>query len=150
MIFKIQNSEIIETKTGKVYKRALLENGTEISVWPDYSQYEKVEAGAEVEGQIFTKGKYQNLVDANKTIPTYQKQTKVQQITQLQQNKAELIKQSQEKRDESIAYFNAINSAISLLEARESLKTMSEMEIQAAIRLWRDWFIKEFKDKPPF
>ena len=149
MKYQILNSEVVETSTGKTYIKAELTDKTLISVWPDYSQYEQVEAGAEVEGIIIIKGKYKNLIDdkSNKYPP---KQTKVQQITQFQANKAEYIKQAQERTQEGIAWFNSTNSAISLLAARNSLNTMSDTEIQAAIRLWREWFLDEFKNKPPF
>lgn len=146
----ITNLIIKQDKNGKAYKAITLENGIKLNVFSRHSRYEEIKIEENLDEKDLEKsGKFWNLKDIS-VRPQYERQTKTQQITQFQANKAEYIKQAQERTQEGIAWFNSTNSAISLLAARNSLNTMSDTEIQAAIRLWREWFLEEFKNKPPF
>ena len=41
-MYKINWVEVVKTKSGKEYKKAELESGEEVSVWPDFSGYNEV------------------------------------------------------------------------------------------------------------
>ena len=144
---KIKDIIINQTKTGKDYKQVILEDERKLNVFQFHSLYESLVLGEELPAQLIKNGKYWELED----IKAEKKNNfKSNQLAQAQTRKAEFIQQAQERRDESIAFFNSVNAAISLLEARGSLNKMTDLEIQTAIRLWRNWFLEEFKNKPPF
>jgi len=94
---KIETAEKFETSTGKEYKRVVLidELGktNEVSVWPDFPSYEEVQAGNMVEGTILIKGKYKNLVDANRST-TFSKSSN---IAVAQQRKETSIEHAQNR-----------------------------------------------------
>lgn len=70
-----------------------------------------------------------------------------------QERKAEMIEKAQDRKNESIAYFNAVNSAIALLSSHKALispsnpiaSVASDNEIHLFITKWRDWFLDEWK-----
>lgn len=67
-----------------------------------------------------------------------------------QERKAEMIEKAQDRKSESIAYFNATNSAISILAAlfagKEFRQTSGLSEaLKNDISLWRDWFLSEWE-----
>lgn len=63
-------------------------------------------------------------------------------IAKAQERKAEFIKEAQERKNDSIAYFNALNSAIALVT---KLEFKSEGQTKVDIVYWRDWFLSEWK-----
>lgn len=70
-----------------------------------------------------------------------------------QERKAEMIEKAQDRKEDSIAYFNAINSSIALLPNIYELQGAPPSTIRAYLTDWRDWFLKEhqnYKEKPPF
>jgi hypothetical protein len=64
------------------------------------------------------------------------------------------IKEAQDRKEESIAYFNATNSAIAIVSQLYDLRGgVPEATVKATLQSWRDWFLKEhhnYKEKPPF
>ena len=66
MRYKIRSAEIAQTSVGKEYKRATItgeDGGThDVSVWPDFPEYDGVAEDSEVLGKLRIKGKYKNLV----------------------------------------------------------------------------------------
>ena len=69
-------------------------------------------------------------------------------VSKLMDKKAENIKEAQERKAESIAFFNSTNSAIALVNAMRNndVHIPSESELKVTIRAWRDWFLKEYED----
>lgn len=67
-------------------------------------------------------------------------------IAKAQAVKAEYIKEAQARKDNSIAYFNATNSAIAIVNSifanTDEKPTRDTLEIQ--IVSWRDWFLSEW------
>ena len=141
------------TQSGKEYKKATLkdEQGgpVEVSVWADYQDYSLITPGTTVEGVIRTTpdGKYKNLVKELQP-PKFIQQSRGAGMAKAQETKAKYIEQAQARKSDSIAYFNAINSAIALLDTK--LASTGQLEgnpeaIQDFIRYWRDWFINEWE-----
>lgn len=142
MKHKINWAETRQSPTGKEYKIATLENGTDISVWPDFSHYADVVPGGEVEGEIRVKGKYKNLVDADRA-ETTNSSIAPRGMAAAQQRKAAYIEKAQDKKEESIAYFNSVNAAIELISKRMPAELS---DTQKEIVFWRDWFYNEWKN----
>lgn len=63
----------------------------------------------------------------------------------MMKEKAKNIEEAQERKAESIAFFNATNSAIALV-SKYQLGEMTESEIRVKIVAWRDWFLTEFNN----
>lgn len=113
----------------------------EVSIWPDFRSYKEIMPGITLEGVIRIKGKYKNLVD-NINPPNFVKQVKGSGIQAAQERKAEMIKDAQERKNESVAYFNSLNSAIALLAHRPQENADKTKEF---IIYWRDWFLSEWR-----
>lgn len=142
MKYKINWCENISGK-GKSWLKATItdESGKEdeVSIWPDFPYFSEIKPGSEVEGQILVKGKYKNLVASSRALrPNY----KSANIEAAQQRKAEMIKDAQERKNESVAYFNSLNSAIALLANRPQENAEKTKEF---IIYWRDYFLSEWK-----
>lgn len=56
----------------------------------------------------------------------------------------QFMMETQYRKSRSIAFFNATNSAISLLTTNEELATWSDEQVQKFITKWRDWFLSEY------
>ena len=146
---RIKIIEMGETKNGAPFKKCTLDEHIKgkdrFNIFKFHSRYEEVTEGAEfVENNFEFEGKFLGLIDPFKE-PNNKAPSK----------KAEEIRVAQDHKEESIAFFNAINSAISLTVAyKDQLKNTSEMKM--FIQEWRDWFLKEWSDnkdptnKPPF
>ena len=59
--------------------------------------------------------------------------------------KDKIIKDAQYRKGLSIAFFNATNSAIALLQSSNLIKPIDEDRTEAFIRDWRNWFLEEHK-----
>jgi hypothetical protein len=76
-------------------------------------------------------------------------------MNKLMDKKAENIEKAQDRKNDSIAYFNAINSAIALVK---EFKLVDAVDIKESISYWREWFLSEWhkyeadptKGKSPF
>ncbi len=69
------------------------------------------------------------------------------------EERKEDIKEAQERKEDSIAYFNAVNSAISIVSHIYELKGTPEATVKAALSSWIEHFLKlhqDYKEKPPF
>uniref|UniRef100_A0A6H1ZU35 Uncharacterized protein n=1 Tax=viral metagenome TaxID=1070528 RepID=A0A6H1ZU35_9ZZZZ len=122
---KILNAEEVNSSTGKTYKKVELSDGTQVSCWPDFSQYAQVISGAEVEGIIFTKGKYKNLVDEKKSSGGF---------------KTSAIKEAQSRKEASIAAAQdrtqtmwAKNNACTLVAHHPVFKDLNEGQVKSKI-----------------
>ena len=138
----IQSAKKIQTKTNKVYLEIFDSQNQKYSCW-DEEDFMKFIPGAEVEVEVIVKGNYKNIRIAGKPYTP-----RPSGIAQAQVRKAEYIEQAQERKDASIAFFNANNSAIQLLAVYKELTPIEEAE--EFIRKWRNWFMREWQNKPPF
>ena len=150
MKYLIKNREIKKSSTGKEYKRAILETDNneliQVSVWPDYSQFEKVETGNFVEGIIEVKGIYKNLKDENAPKQTF----KGKGIAQAMERKESFITKTTESRNDSIRMSSACRDATLMLTTLIEFhySKMSEEEIKAKWESWRKFFYERLGDDP--
>jgi len=68
------------------------------------------------------------------------------QDTSLIQAKAKSIKDAQDRKDLSIAYFNSTNSAINMVANIVDLRTAKTEDVKDTLVFWRDWFLNEHKE----
>lgn len=120
----------------------------DITIWQDFPGFADLSPGARIEGDVVSKqnGKYVNKSlypprnakpGASTFSPRPSGAVSAAKIT------SESVKQSQMKKESSIAYFNAINSAIALMEARKL--TDDDEVLKDFIIYWRDWFLSEWR-----
>ncbi|MBX4198117.1 hypothetical protein KW782_02160 [Candidatus Parcubacteria bacterium] len=152
MKYTIQRSVKKITQTGKPFIKATLKDeiGQEmdnVSIWSDFPNFESLQPGVETTGVIETSSQgFRNLKPAT-----------MQRMVQAEQqplrnpgydHRMEMIRRSQEKKYEAIAFFNATNSAISLvsnMKAKLMNGTVNRSTMKQEITFWRDWFIDEWK-----
>jgi hypothetical protein len=63
-------------------------------------------------------------------------------IRDAQKYKAKYIAKAQDKKEESIAFFNSVNSAVNLLSKMDFYKNREDLKEE--IVFWRDWFYEEW------
>ena len=63
-----------------------------------------------------------------------------------QQRKAEYIHEAQDRKEESIAFFNATNSAIAMLSFLFKDQSATTEQLEYSIQEWRRWFLSEWKN----
>ncbi len=140
MKFTITQVEEKESQTGKTYKIAVA-NGKQVSVWPDFSQYDQVVEDGEVEGEIRVKGKYSNLVDKveYKAPPSAYKTgikeamiRKEASISQFADKKENVIRETSANRDASLF----VVALIPFL-----YNNLSEEELKEKWQEWRKWLL---------
>ena len=149
--YTVELVQVAQDKNGNDYKKIKVEGVKEtLFVFPRaYKDYEKIEEGAELGGVISTSGKFKHFVDTLEP-PKYIKESRAQQVAGFEAKKTENIKEAMKRKDESIAYFNSVNSAIQIVTASPNFSSMREEDVVELIRKWRNWFFEEWKDKPPF
>jgi len=143
--YKLSSVEIKTSQSGKTYKTCLAVNqenqgALTASIWPDSEIYPLAVDGAEVEAELATKGKYHNLV-GKLNPPKFMARTG---IAQAQERKAGFIKEAQDRKETSIAFFSSTNAAINLI-AKYDVPAMTNDEVMGFITKWRNWFLDEHK-----
>lgn len=143
---KIISSEEKVSAKGNKYKRIRIEgNDNELACFSTFSKYSEVIAGAQVDGLIkekdFNGKKSYTLEDENKP--------KVGGfggigVKAAQERKADMIEKAQDRKSESIAYFNSTNCAIELVGKLDT-QSMTHQDIEEEIIYWRDWFLAEYR-----
>lgn len=154
------------TSTGKNKIDATLqdENGTlteKVTIWDSYPNFAELAPGREVTGSIEVKqnGQYTNKTLKPEVTHGYkgmQGGQKSVNISKLMDKKAENIEEAQNRKNDSIAYFNSVNSAINAIGEYDTARDLQDYK-QAIVEL-RDWFLSEWhkysidptKGKPPF
>ena len=141
----IAEAKKIQTKTGKTYLEVIDGAGSKYSCWEE-DDFADLIPGAEVEIDLIVKGNFKNIKVAGKQrTSTYRREDK---IAVAQQRKAEYVGQAQDKKDEMIAWYNSTNAAI---ELGKVIGFPADNDIiKKMIQYWRNWFMKEWQDKPPF
>lgn len=138
---KITNISIKEG-AGWVAKELTLEGSQyPIKMFESHSLYETVAIGDDVE--VDKSGKYWNVVDPKgsqrKAAPARGG------MKAAQERKEQMIKDAQERKNESVAYFNSVNSAIGLVTKFADFETFDNSTIHRLIQEERDWFLSEWK-----
>lgn len=147
MLYKIDWLEVKTTSTGKYVKKCVLldESGVKIndvSIWGDFPNWDELRPGSEVKGEIKTNDKgYKSLYPEKVTTSRAPSGVKA-----AQERKAVMIEEAQNRKNDSIAYFNSLNSAITFVD-----KFRSEFEIQNSedafeiVLTYRDKFLDEWQ-----
>jgi hypothetical protein len=166
MKYIIEFCERKRTTTGKEKLDCTLtdENKVEThgaTIWSDFPNFNDIMVGFTVEGDLVPAKdpKYgPTLYPIKKVLPTGSFGGP-RGIAKAQEVKGQQIKEAQERKSDSIAFFNATNSAIALVTKliepalQNGTATPSEAEMKVKIRAWREWFINEYEDyntKAPF
>lgn len=138
------------TSTGKNKIDATLDHaeGQEkgVTIWDSFPDFANLAPGKSIKGDIVVK---QNGNYTNKTLYA----PKVENIAKghigglgggikaAQERKAVMIEQAQDRKNDSIAYFNSLNSAIAMIS-----KVSPEFsDVRDEIRKWRDFFLAEWQ-----
>lgn len=155
------------TSTGKDKADCTLKNGEEIidkvTIWADFPNFASLMAGQEINGilDIRTNGQYTNKTLKPELTQGWgggKKQPSIN-ISKLMDKKAENIAEAQGRKNDSIAYFNSLNSAIAFVGANnKDFTMMSQEEAYNAVLKVRDLFLGEWhkyeadptKGKNPF
>jgi hypothetical protein len=122
-------------------------------VFPDF---DSLQSGRDVEGTLWTSsaGKHY-LFPEKKPTPGVMGQRpawakKGGGVAAAQERKEEMIIKAQDRKEESIAYFNSVNSAIELLRGNLPMETEGDIEsLKQNIIYWRDFFYNEWSNFRP-
>lgn len=123
--------EETQSASGKTYYKVALKSGSNVI---KASTFDKLDLGTEVEGEVIQNGKYTNF-------KLGQPRTGSAGIRGAQERKAEYIKEAQDRKEMSIAFFNSLNAAINLLKDKQ----LDEVNMKQQIISWRDWFLDEHR-----
>lgn len=162
--FTIEWSEQKTTSTGKQKMDALLTNQEtkektdKVTIWGDYPNFATLMTGHDVEGELVPAKdpKYGPTLYPPKPAQTTQQGAYRGSggMNKMMETKAKNIEEAQKRKSESIAYFNSVNSAISLLAQAKTMMSsgLDEDSAKKFIIQWRDWFISEYEkwDSQPF
>jgi hypothetical protein len=61
-----------------------------------------------------------------------------------QERKEVMIEKAQERKSDSIAYFNSVNCSIELVSKR-GMSEMTDQDVELAVVQWREWFLSEYR-----
>lgn len=130
----------LKDETGATYEKVVL--------WPEDWTLANYHPGSKITGQYVEKvnGNF-----VNKTLKPERTNTlnRGSGIKAAQERKEVMIEKAQERKNSSIAYFNAVNSAIALVSNDKSFHDYGtegwESIIEGKISRWRDWFLSEWQ-----
>ncbi len=113
-------------------------------MWGDFPGYATLQVGSEIEANLTPAKdpKYKPSLSPVSTQTTYGGANRGYRGGSGM--KSEEIKQAQERKSESISYFNSVNSAISLV-SKFDMESMGEAELRVKLVAWRDWFLEEYE-----
>jgi hypothetical protein len=114
-----------------------------VQIWGDFPSFETITFGSVLEGDLVTKvsGNFTNIT-LYPPKPAYTpKSGGMGGIKAAQERKEVMIEKAQERKSDSIAFFNATNSAIALVK---DLKLNMD-DTKAEIVFWREWFLSEYR-----
>lgn len=153
MKYIIDWSERKTTSTGKEKLDCTLKDEQghkteKVTIWGDFPNFASLMTGFEVEG---------DLVPAKdpKYGPTLYpaKAPRFRSSGENIKQKSEMIEKAQDRKEESIAFFNSTNAAIDLVCKHPYFsKIENESQLKMTIRGMRDHFVREYLDfdMPPF
>lgn len=143
-MIKITNVEIVDTSTGKQYKKVTTAEGVVLSCWPDFIYYDKVVEGAEVDGVIKDTGKYKNLVSGNLGARPPSLRTNISaQVEKAQQRREESINRTLDRQEMGYLLGATFRDATLLATTRMSAEVSITREAMAGEWLyWKNWLLK--------
>lgn len=127
-------------------------NVVEFNIWmkdktgQEFPNFKEIQAGSVVEGNM-----WQNPKDGKYSLYALKDSTKAKFTRPtVTPTRSQEIEKAQERKSESIAYFNSVNSAIAIVS--EMMKEMPSqrdipLELEAwrkGVIEWRDWFLSEY------
>lgn len=137
------------TSTGKNVKNATLktENGTlmdKISIWGDFPNWNDLKPGMTIEGEIRANAKGYKSISAITSSPAPTRApsgaVSAAKIT------SESVKEAQSRKNDSIAYFNSLNSAIAFVkEFKNEFGVLMVEEAYKHVLNMRDKFLDEWR-----
>lgn len=138
---KVTNIEQKPDKNNNPMKIATFENGDKVFVNSKYDAliYDQVEVGKEFE--LMKEGNF-NKIKYDKPQSNFPNK-----IEKMMDKKADNIKEAQGRKNDAIAYFNSLNSAIAIFGQVKSLNpTLWEdgEQIKSFIVEYREWFLEEW------
>lgn len=139
-----------KTSTGKDVKNATLkdEQGViieRVSIWGDFPGWNDLRPGHTVMGQIKSNAKgYKSLSPGMTSGFGGGRSTGAVSAAKIT---SESVKEAQERKNDSIAYFNSLNSAIAIVVQGYTDAQIMNMagEVKSSLISWRDWFLEEWK-----
>lgn len=152
MSYTIQKIEFKTSGAGNKYARATID-GKEVAIFDKFPNFENLKEGDTVDGDLTKKdynGKESWTLNPLYKPSTFQPKGGGAGVKAAQERKEVMIEKAQERKSESIAYFNAINSAIALYNAHPEKEMHNPKEF---IIEYRDWFLAEwekYNQKTPF
>lgn len=156
MKYIIRAIEFKTTSTGKGMAKVSLEgidssSHDGVAIWEGFPNFTGLAIGSEVEGDISVKmnGRYENksLYAPRLNNAPIRRTGASTGIAKLMDKKAENIEKAQDRKNESISFFNSTNSAIQLFTAYQSKAEfpLSDEGTKKFIIEWRNFFLSEWK-----
>lgn len=119
-----------------------------ISLWKnDWEKYD-IKDGVTIRAElkITEKNGYKNVTLYPERTSTLRDSGRMPSLKAAQERKAVMIEEAQARKSESIAFFNATNSAIALIEKiMKDVPFTTDKDYQQAIVRWRAWFLTEWQ-----
>ena len=118
-----------------------------------FPRFDETVVGAQIEGEPWTSGAGKLYLFGPRPQKAYSGAAKKADIREAQAVKAEYIREAQDRKEESIAFFNATNSALTIISGDIKSGLITVDTAQEKIRYWRDWFLAEYekyKGRAPF
>ena len=106
--------------------------------------YSLVQDGATVNAGIkeSADGKFKNLIP--EIAPPKFLSNKGGNIKEAQERKAQYIEKAQDRKEESIAFFNATNAAIAMVNGAHTDKLLSQEDLELLLIQWRKFFLNQW------
>ncbi len=147
MKFTINWLEQKKTPTGKDVKNATLidELGVvfeKVSIWGDFPDWVNLSPGRTVSGNIKANAKGYKSLSPEMTTGFNRGPSGAVKAAEV--TSASVVK-AQDRKEKGIAYFNAVNSAISLVTSSDLYKNDDAGDLRTSISVWRDWFLSEWE-----
>jgi len=128
------------------------ESGEILDKVSTFDKGEEFQSGRSVEGEVTKNGNFLNFRKAPTPGVMGERPAWIKGggIAQAQARKEEMIYKAQDRKEESIAYFNAINASIALVKGVWPMETEEDLETyRKNIVYWRDWFYDQWSNFKP-
>ena len=153
-IYRITSLKTKNTSKGDLKELDLLEEATgasyaKVAVWPDFPNFTAIVEGGDVEGTIQERQVGQYLNRSLRPVAAQRVPRAPSGIKAAQERKEVMIKQAQERKNESISYFNALNNAIAYLAAQKNSFSLEEVYAvqDKLLERWQEFETKDYTDK---
>lgn len=149
MTFTIEWIEIKTSAKGNRYARASInaQDGSkhpDVTIFSSFPNFDAIKPSSTVEGELVSKD-YNGKTSFTLEAPKSAQPKGGAGIKAAQERKEQMIEKAQERKNSSIAYFNAVNSAIALLGKTLDIAHDDTEQIEKFVRHWRDWFLAEWE-----